>query len=331
MTVSNVINGKDRTVGRETASRVRVELERLNYRPHSAARSLRQAKTYSVGMLIVNDDPAFLAAPFTTHLVAGLSNHLSENGYCLAIQGIQPGRTNLSNLYPHVALDGICAYLAGAPENRAELQSCLREFRLPIVLFQDRFLVAAQDCCVIRQDDRQGGHMLADMLLQRGARKLLMLTPLLEWPALAEREQGVREAIAESPQASLVVARTGNEDFDHIFRLLDAMFGNADRPDAVLASNDQLAIATLMYAKKCGIEVPSRLQITGFNGFEFWKYTEPRVNSIRSAAYELGVRGGVELLRRLNDGTFAAREIVLPISYLEGNTIGSRATANSVG
>lgn len=100
MTVSNVINGRLNSVSADTTLRVRAELKRLNYRPNAAARSLRHARTHSVGMLIVNDDPAFLAAPFTTHLVAGLSNFLTESSYSLTIQGYGLARWIWPNCSP---------------------------------------------------------------------------------------------------------------------------------------------------------------------------------------------------------------------------------------
>lgn len=321
MTVSNVINGRLNSVSADTTLRVRAELKRLNYRPNAAARSLRHARTHSVGMLIVNDDPAFLAAPFTTHLVAGLSNFLTESSYSLTIQGVRSGTLDLAKLFPYVALDGICAYLSGDDRYRARLQRQLLKFQLPIVVFQDQLRVRHEDCCAVRQDDRQGGRLLGTLLLECGARRLLMVLPRTEWPALNERESGVRDAMKEVSGASLRVIRTGNETPSHIFHVLQRDFATSGRPDAVVASNDQIAIGALMYARRNGIDVPNSMFITGFNGFEFWHYTEPHVASIKSNAYEIGARGGEELLKRIETGEFDEREIAFPVEYLEGNTV----------
>ena len=64
MTVSNVVNGRTSAVGEETRQRVEKEIRRLNYRPHASARSLRLARRWSVGMIIVHESPSFLADPF---------------------------------------------------------------------------------------------------------------------------------------------------------------------------------------------------------------------------------------------------------------------------
>src|SRR5262245_20291147 len=81
MTVSNFING--RLIGnmrRETQLRIQAEIERLGYRPHTMARNLRLARQLSIGMIIIDEAPHYLADPFTTEVVAGLSNELSSNG-----------------------------------------------------------------------------------------------------------------------------------------------------------------------------------------------------------------------------------------------------------
>ena len=51
---------------------------------------------------------------------------------------------------------------------------------------------------LIRQDDRGGARALAKRVLGKGARRLLMLVPRLQWPAIEERERGIREAIKAS-------------------------------------------------------------------------------------------------------------------------------------
>ena len=72
MTVSNLINERSGTMRAETRQRIETEIKRLGYRPHATARSLRLAKQLSIGMIIIDEQPHYLADPFTTHIVAGL-------------------------------------------------------------------------------------------------------------------------------------------------------------------------------------------------------------------------------------------------------------------
>src|SRR5262245_42710231 len=88
MTVSNLLNERAGTMRAETRRRIEAEIKRLGYRPHGMARSLRLAKQLSIGMIIIDEQPHYLADPFTTHIVAGLSNQLNSQGYGLLLQGL---------------------------------------------------------------------------------------------------------------------------------------------------------------------------------------------------------------------------------------------------
>ena len=63
----------------------------------------------------------------------------------------------------------------------------------------------------------------------------------------------------------------------------------------------------------------SRLQV-GFNAFEFWQYTTPVLTTVRSPAYEMGARGGGEILKRLTEGRFEHAEIVYPVALQPGSS-----------
>ena len=87
MTVSNVVNGRTREVGRETFERVMEACVRLGYRPHAAARRLRTNRRMAIGVVIVDPSPNYLADPFTAAMLAGLTDHLGPRSYSLVIHG----------------------------------------------------------------------------------------------------------------------------------------------------------------------------------------------------------------------------------------------------
>jgi LacI family transcriptional regulator len=64
--------------------------------------------------------------------------------------------------------------------------------------------------------------------------------------------------------------------------------------------------------------VPDDIQITGFNAFDFWRYVDPVLTTVRSAAHALGERAAAELIARLQAGTFSSHEIILPVRLEPG-------------
>jgi DNA-binding LacI/PurR family transcriptional regulator len=322
MTVSNVINERSGAVGAETRARIEREIERQGYRPQSAGRSLRRAERLSIGMLIVDDAPAYLADPLTTQVVAGLSNHLSEHGYGLLLQGMSAAAVGRSPLIRDIRTDGICAMLSGSDRVRRVCLETLAGLGEPLVIFQETLRSPpGADLCRIRQDDRGGGRLLAETVLSAGARRLLMLVPRLYWPAIGERIAGVRQAIRQAgDQASLRVVRCAEAEFEEIQAALAAELDAEGEPEAILAGNDQMGIAALKLMRARGRRVPQDVLITGFNAFDFWQYTDPVLTTVRSPAYEIGARGGAEILRRLHQGAFSDTDIVFPVTLQPGGS-----------
>jgi LacI family transcriptional regulator len=319
MTVSNVLLGRTTRMSPQTKQRIEAEIARLDYRPNSTARGLRTAAWQSIGMLIVDDSPTFLTGRFMTNIVSGLSNHLNGQGHTLVLQGTAPAQIASALFVRDIRTDGICSAISGSDAARRATIEVLLQLRQPILLFQETLRFPGSDYCTVSIDNRGGGRMVAEAVVKAGARTLVMLVPQVDWPGIAERIAGVSE-VAETAGARLRVVRSPNAGFDAVQRTVTAEIERHGVPDALLAANDQMGIAALKLLQRQGLEIPRDVLVTGFNGFEILQYTDPVLTSIRSPAYEMGVRCAQEMLHRLQTGRFSAPEIVLPVSFLPGGS-----------
>lgn len=321
MTVSNLINERSGTMRAETRKRIEVEIKRLGYRPHAMARGLRLAKQLSIGMIIIDEQPHYLADPFTTHVVAGLSNQLSSRGYGLLLQGVAPHTFQSSSLISGIRSDALCIMMSGPDTVRRGVVEAMLALGQPLVLFQDTLSFPQADVCLIRQADDEGGQMIAEEVLRLGARKLIMLVTSVHWPAIAERVNGVRKAVRHHGEtAQLRIVECGDAELRDTQAALDHHIAANGLPDAIIAGNDQMGIAAMKLMAALEVKVPDDIVITGFNAFEFAQYTSPVLTTVRSPAYELGARGGVEVLRRLEEGRFSQQEIVYPVELQKGGS-----------
>lgn len=320
MTVSNVINGKAGQMTEETRRRVEEAIRNLRYRPHMRGRRLRMERNLSVGMIIVDERGSFLADPFITQLITGLNDHFFACGYGLYLQGVKPDRINDSILVRNVETDGICTLVSGPPEVRQAIYRRLIELGQPLVVFQEPMRFRGEDVCVIRQDDAGGARLIAEHVLAKGARRLVVLRPALDWAAVDERLRGMREAIAATPGATYRIVLGDSLDFKVTETAIAADIDRNGLPDAILAANDQLAIAAMKMLSALGASVPGQVRVTGFNGFELWQYTEPPLTTVHSAAYEMGRLAGKTLLHRLEHGRFTSKNAVLDVKPLIGGS-----------
>ena len=321
MTISNFINGRAGTMREETAKRIAAEIARLDYRPHSTGRALRTAKVFSVGMLIVDERPTFLADAFITQIVAGLTNALSHHGYGLLLQGVPASRFEAATFFHSDRTDGLCVFLSGhVPRRRGMLERVLT-LGQPVIAFEETDELSFPDTCIVRQDNERGGRALGDLLWDRGARRFLLLVPSITWPTASGRRAGLTAFLkAKGSVASLQTVSSGSGLFGDTQQRLGLWLDANGLPDAIVAPNDQTGIAAMRLLQARGVGVPGQVMITGFNGFEFWQYSDPVLTTVRSPAYEMGARGAEEMIARLSAGHFNDAIVTLPVALQLGGS-----------
>ena len=314
MTVSNVVNGRFDVVRPETRARVEEAIRRLGYRPKASARGLRTDRNLTVGMLIVDPTQTFMTDPFIARVLVGLTTSLRANGYGCLLEVIAPGDVGNSIFIRHARIDGLCVFLSGRTADRRKMLQRLLELHGPIIAFQETIEPDSEDCCVIRQDDFRGAHEMTTHMIDRGARRFLVLVPSTVWPAVLERQRGVREAVRRRlKDADVTVLECGSANYVDTQASLAAYLDAHEPPDAIFTNNDQIAIAAQHLVQTRGLRVPGDLMITGFNGFEFWQYAKPALTTAFSPAYEMGVEGGRLMLQRIESGRFETGRVVFPV------------------
>ncbi|MGU3576611.1 LacI family DNA-binding transcriptional regulator [Brucellaceae bacterium C25G] len=319
MTVSNVLNGSGR-VSEATAARIRAVIEQLGYRPSVAARRLRLSRQWTIGMLIIVEDPDFLSDPFITAQITGLTNYLTANSYSLILRGMKPSDFQTSGMFQDIEADGMVALLSGSEEQRDLFVKELSNLNVPLILLEEHKPRQDMDCISICQNDEEGGYLIAKHLLNCGARHMWTLMPSAHWPAIKARVTGVQRALEEASVSIPDVVDCGDESYDFTYAAVFKALQEKERPDAIIGGNDQMAIAAMKACKDYGLRVPDDIQITGFNGFDIWRYVDPVLTTVRSAAHALGECAGRELIRRLHEGHFSQQEIILPVVFQQGNS-----------
>ncbi len=322
MTVSNVVNGRLSGYNAATREKVLWAVRSTNYRPDVAARSLRTDKRMAVGMLVVQESSRlFLADPYITNLLDGLCAGLNQHGYSMVLQGLPASEVPRAPMVRQLHTDGLCILMAGAYDPRSELADALGSLGQPIVLFQQSPANVQGDVCVLLQDDTEGGKLIAEHLIERGARNLVAIMPQPEWPAMKARLAGIRSAISQAGLAiDLTVVTTIDDTATATEGTLSGHMSGGHKFDAVIAGNDQMAIGAYRLLTRRGLSVPGDVRVTGFNGFSFIDYLETRLTTVRSPAFQLGTLGAQHIIRRIENGAFETANMVLPVDFVPGQT-----------
>jgi LacI family transcriptional regulator len=321
MTVSNVLNNRLQFVSSKTKSRVEREITRLNYRRQAAARNLRSAKQRSVGLIVVDSEPAFLSDYFTSQVAAGLSNVLNGAEYSMTVQGTSVDTLSDSMIMRNLDVEGFCAMVAGPESVREKVLKQLHSLGQPLILFQQNKPEKYNDVCAIRLDDTAGGRILGDHLTARGVRSIVALRPKQRWFAIDSRFAGLQDSLSRAMiKPSLTVVDAETESLGAVQNALGHYLESNPLPDAIVGGNDQIALAAMLLLTDRNHKVPEDILVAGFNGFDAHRYLRPQLTTVTSPAYQMGQTAGTAMLERLTHGAFLEEDFVLPVHFTPGGT-----------
>ncbi|CAN3700147.1 Ribose operon repressor [Microbacterium sp. MM2322] len=293
-TVSNVLNGRA-TVSAAAAERVRAAIDALGYVRNDAARQLRAGRSRSIALIVLDAGNPFFAA-----VARGAEARAADDGYVVLLgsSGADPDHERLYlDQFREQRVAGVLLTPADADGDVVER---LAAAGIPVVLVDEQMHGA--DVCAVSVDDVEGGHLAVAHLLARGRRRIAFVAGPLTTRQVADRLAGARRAVAEVDGAGLEVIEA-----DAMTVLAGRAAGErvrerADRPDAVFAANDLLAVGVLQALTMLGdIRVPDDIALVGYDDIDFAAATVVPLTSVRQPAEALGSTA-VDLLLRQLDG-----------------------------
>jgi DNA-binding LacI/PurR family transcriptional regulator len=321
MTVSNAYNRPDQ-LSPELRSRVLETAARLGYPgPNPLAATLSRGRVGALGLLF--DDPLSYAFtdPAAVLFFGGIAGVCEQRqiGLVLVPAGVEaPGEGDLTRV---ALVDGFIAMCDIADDERLQT---IEERGLPMVIVDGPVRPGSPHVGV---DDRGAARTAAQHLLDLGHRRIgvvaLPLAPdgyegeadadrqaAARFHCCRERLRGYRDAL-ESAGVDWAAVRIGERvphGRDAGRRTAGALLDRADRPTALLAMSDELAIGALQAAEERGIDVPGELSVVGFDGTPAASQARPALTTIRQPHQEKGEVAA----RLLLDGGDAAAVRTLP-------------------
>ena len=274
-TVSHVIN-KTRAVNEDVRARVQAVIEEMQYIPSAVARSLKNDKTYTIGVSLPDN-----TQPGCAELLRGIEDAAFAVGYsimlCNSYEDPQRQAAQLRGLIEK-RIDGLVVMAGSA---RDELAPLLGGQRLPIVLADHE--VAGVEADFIGLDHEATGYLATRHLVELGHRRIACIAGPANAPDSRERLAGCRRALGEAglELAELIHASPDGEGGHDAARCLLAL---PKPPTAVFACNDLMALGALCAAREAGVQ----LSVVGGDDLGMAAYAVPRLTTVAQPAYELG-------------------------------------------
>ncbi len=294
-TVSRVVN-KTGYVSLDLQERVQDAMRTLNYRPSALARSLRRQETQTIGVLVPQLDQPFFSA-----LVFAVEKTLFSSDYRALICSAEE-RRDKEDAYIEMLMrqrvDGVILVPTGQSTDNVRR---LLDEGVPVVLVDRDIpnLAINRVLC----DNYQGGVMAIDHLLALGHRRISVIGGPEYSEAIIDRMNGARAALASAGIAldpSLFV--TGSmPQFEMGYTAGLKVLDRPDRPTAIFAFNDVMAIGVMHAAAELGLRLPDDLSVVGFDDIPIAAYSIPELTTVAQPIYAMGETAADLLIRHVRD------------------------------
>jgi LacI family transcriptional regulator len=225
----------------------------------------------------------------------------------------------LVELLVHDASDG--GLLITPTESPDELLA-LHHQGYPFVVIDPREELAA-GIPTVSSSNVTGAKEAVDHLIDLGHARIGAITGPRELGSMEDRFAGYCAALASAgvlPDPELM--HRGNLDVPSGRAAATALLDRPDRPTAIFAFNDNMAIGALQAARDLGLEVPRDLSIVGFDSLEGSRLVSPMLTTVRQPLEEMG-RLAVRLLLSVIEGQRSeAMRIELATAFVPGASTG---------
>lgn len=298
------------SIGLRTKMAVRKLAEELNYAPNQAAISFKKGRTFIIGLIVPT-----LREEFFSAAINGIEKMALENNYIVLTgqshDDVEREKQLLESMKHH-RVDGILASISKSTTSMDHFDQ-MQQFDIPLVYF-DR-VPDVPEVHSVRCNLFNGSVEAVEYLIGKGHRRIAYLTGPATLSIKNERLEGYHAAlqkhsIAQDPDLIVSTDLSTNstqEAFDHLMEL-------HDRPTAILAFNDYVAMDAIQHARRKNIRINEDISFVSYANLPITRYVDyPPLASVEQFPYEQGVEA-TRLLVKLIDNKISG--IALPFENI---------------
>ena len=312
-TVSRALNDRG-DVSAQTRERVREVARSVGYSADPAARSLVTQKTRLVAV-VVGDNAGHrdLSLVFFGKVLAAISRRLAQSSYDPLL--LHPSDIGLDHRFDAAVLIGV--------DDDDALVADLSSRQVPLVGVDVR--CASGRAAYVGSDHADGIRLALAHLHALGHRRIAHVAGAANTLAGSERLHAFRsecEALGLELPDDLV--RLGDFSSASGYRETCVLLALPERPTAVVAASDLMALAALQAIRDAGLQPGEDVAVVGFDDLEAAALAHPPLTTIRQDRQELGTLAAARAIELIEDPEAAPRATILPVELVvRGSTSSS--------
>lgn len=317
--VSKALNNHPR-ISEKTKNAVIQVAQNLNYQPNHIASALRKGKTNLVGVIIPRASSNFFSS-----IIEKIEDILNDKGYNVIItQSNESYKKECASIEAllFTQVDGIIASMANETV-KLDFYNKVKKKGIPLILF-DR---GENDLNVdyVGIDDYQSSHMVINHLVEQGCKRIAHISGNSNARIYKNRIRGYIDALEQHnlpfKKELLIESNLRQKDGRKIMQQLLEL---PERPDAVYASGDYVALGALEVLKQNNIKVPEDMALVGFSNEPFSSIVTPAITSIEQHSEKIGELAALIFLKRVaapNEEVSLNKMILTPELIVRGSSL----------
>jgi DNA-binding LacI/PurR family transcriptional regulator len=295
--------------------RVQASMQKLGYRPHTAARGMR-GQTYTLGVILPD-----IHNPFFSDIVAGINTALERTQYQVLY-----GIVNSSATTEHAVIEAMIdrqtdgVILIGPRMSQALIDTTAHH--IPMTIIAHHADVEGFD--TVNNDDELGGTLAVQHLTRAGYRNIAMLS--LDVPAsesaqiMVHRERGYRRAMDEAGLRRFTKVVMAEQTPREVQAAARQLLSSRGRPEAIFCWTDFIALEVISVARDLGLSVPDDVGIVGYDNTSYCELSQNSLTSIDQSGQVLGLQAARILIERIKGRTAPEHFVVTPRLVARGST-----------
>ncbi|MEH7234588.1 LacI family DNA-binding transcriptional regulator [Bacillus sp. JJ1562] len=294
-TVSRVLNNSG-YVSDDVRKRILKIIEETGYIPSEHAKALRTKQSNVIGVILPK-----LSTETASRLVSGISEELAKHGYQILLTN-----TNLDpekeieyvKLLKSKQVDGIILLATNRGE---DLLTEIKKLRIPFVATGQEMEGVAS----VINNNFQAAKDITNLLIEKGHRNIAFIgVDEADYEVGYKRKAGYLAALEEN-QLPVVNKWIEKAEFtiESGYSMAKKIFEvSSEKPTAIVAVTDRLAIGAMEYLKEQGLEIPNDVALTGMGASDLSKYVVPKLTTVDFLSEHTGAEAAKTLLQILQVG-----------------------------
>ncbi len=316
-TISVVLNSSPTAdeIPQATKERIFAAAREFNYRPNLVARSLRNKRSYTVGVLAPE-----LSEGYGALLLNAIDEALLQEGYFYFV-ATHRRRPDLLREYPRMLMDR-------SVEGFLVIDTALNE-RLPLPTVTVSGHAKLPGVTNVILDHRHAAHLALHHLLELGHRRIAFMRGQPFSADAEERWNAIRQAAGRLGIKVLpeLVVQLSMNTFSPVmgYPVTQELLTRTRNFTAVFAYNDLSAIGAIRALRETGLRVPEDVSVVGFDDINSAAFQNPSLTTIRQPLQTMGSLAAKTLLQRLEGGVDPREISVKPELIVRESTSPAKA------